>query len=114
LSKNGLGLFWSPDQPWLGSFDLQHRPMDKFFAALQTAADISKTAIDNSDQLAVEAVDLFLALIGAEAGHMGLRSLASGGIYICGGIMPKVSQHCWTIVTNIYAHMGAPKSQLLK
>lgn len=57
---------------------------------LQTAAEISKSAMDNSDQLAVEAVDLFLALIGAEAGHMGLRSLASGGIYICGGIMPKV------------------------
>lgn len=33
---------------------------------------------------------MFLALIGAEAGHMGLRSLASGGVYICGGIMPKV------------------------
>ncbi len=79
-------------------------------AVLQTAAEISKTAIDNSDQLAVEAVDLFLALIGAEAGHMGLRSLASGGIYICGGIMPKVSQHSWTIVTNIYAHMGSPRS----
>lgn len=60
---------------------------------MQTAAEISKSAMDNSDQLAVEAVDLFLALIGAEAGHMGLRSLASGGIYICGGIMPKV--HCW-------------------
>ena len=40
---------------------------------LQTAAEISKSAMDNSDQLAVEAVDLFLALIGAEAGHMGLR-----------------------------------------
>ena len=63
---------------------------------LQTAAEISKTAIDNSDQLAVEAVDLFLALIGAEAGHMGLRSLASGGIYICGGIMPKVQRHTFT------------------
>lgn len=58
----------------------------------QTAAEISKAAMDNSDQLAVEAVDLFLALIGAEAGHMGLRSLASGGIYICGGIMPKVQR----------------------
>ena len=62
-----------------------------FVSSLQTAAEISKSAIDNSDQLAVEAVDLFLALIGAEAGHMGLRSLASGGIYICGGIMPKVT-----------------------
>ncbi len=58
---------------------------------MQTAAEISKSASDNSDQIAVEAVDMFLALIGAEAGHMGLRSLASGGIYICGGIMPKVS-----------------------
>ena len=57
---------------------------------MQTAAEISKSAMDNSDQIATEAVDLFLALIGAEAGHMGLRSLASGGIYICGGIMPKV------------------------
>lgn len=62
----------------------------KWVCDLQTAAEISKSAMDNSDQLAVEAVDLFLALIGAEAGHMGLRSLASGGIYICGGIMPKV------------------------
>lgn len=57
---------------------------------MQTAAEISKTALDGSDPLAVEAVDIFLALIGAEAGHMGLRSLASGGVYICGGIMPKV------------------------
>lgn len=83
-----------------GSLDLQHGLTGDTFAVLQTAAEISKTAIDNSDQLAVEAVDLFLALIGAEAGHMGLRSLASGGIYICGGIMPKVIQHCWTTVTS--------------
>ena len=57
---------------------------------LQSAAEISKTALDCSDALAIEAVDLFCAIIGAEAGHMGLRSLASGGVYICGGIMPKV------------------------
>lgn len=57
---------------------------------VQSAAEISKTALDCSDALAIEAVDLFCAIIGAEAGHMGLRSLASGGVYICGGIMPKV------------------------
>ena len=38
----------------------------------------------------MEAVDLFLAIIGAEAGYMGLRTLASGGIYVCGGIIPRV------------------------
>lgn len=33
---------------------------------------------------------MFLSIIGAEAGHMGLRLLAKGGVYICGGITPKV------------------------
>ena len=41
--------------------------------------------------LAVEAVDLFLAIIGAEAGYLGLRALATGGVYLCGGITPRVS-----------------------
>jgi glucokinase len=35
-------------------------------------------ALAGTDELAVEAVDMFLAIIGAEAG------------YICGGITPKV------------------------
>lgn len=41
-------------------------------------------------RIAVEALDMFLSIVGAEAGHMALRSLASGGVYICGGIFPKV------------------------
>lgn len=93
-------LFASSSRIWVDSYirieSCQHSSA-KWVCDLQTAAEISKSAMDNSDQLAVEAVDLFLALIGAEAGHMGLRSLASGGIYICGGIMPKVtglSQPC--------------------
>ena len=32
---------------------------------------------------------MFLSIVGAEAGHMALRSLASGGVYIAGGIFPK-------------------------
>lgn len=39
-----------------------------------------------------EAVDMMLSIIGAEAGHMALRSLARGGVYIAGGITPKVSR----------------------
>jgi glucokinase len=58
--------------------------------ALQDAPSITKSALDKSDPLAVEAVDMFLAIIGAEAGYMGLRALASGGVYLCGGITPKV------------------------
>lgn len=51
---------------------------------------ISKAALSGADPIASEAVDIFLAIIGAEAGHMGLRLLAKGGVYICGGITPKV------------------------
>ncbi len=34
---------------------------------------------------------MFLSIVGAEAGHMALRSLATGGVYVCGGIPPRVS-----------------------
>lgn len=52
-------------------------------------AAVSAAALDGSDPLASEALDIFLSIVGAEAGHMALRSLATGGVYICGGIFPK-------------------------
>lgn len=58
---------------------------------MQAAPEITLGALEESDPLAMEAVDFFLAILGAEAGYMGLRILASGGVYVCGGIIPKVS-----------------------
>lgn len=55
-----------------------------------TPADVSIAAMDGSDPIASEALDMLLAIVGAEASHMALRSLASGGVYIAGGIFPKV------------------------
>lgn len=55
----------------------------------QDAPAITRGALEGTDLLAGEAVDMFLAIIGAEAGYMGLRALASGGVYLCGGITPK-------------------------
>ena len=37
-----------------------------------------------------EAVEWFCALYGAEAGNMALRVLARGGVYLCGGIAPRI------------------------
>ncbi|KXZ44218.1 hypothetical protein GPECTOR_71g579 [Gonium pectorale] len=54
------------------------------------AADISAAALLGTDPLAVEAVDLMFAIVGAEAGAMALRCLAKGGVYIAGGITPKL------------------------
>jgi len=55
-------------------------------------ASISTAALDKSDPVAVEALDMFLAIVGAEAGHMALRGLTTGGVYIAGGILPKVAE----------------------
>lgn len=52
--------------------------------ALQTPSEISKNALNSSCTICSQAVDLFLEVIGAEAGHMALRSLATGGVYIAG------------------------------
>ncbi|MDP2310546.1 MAG: glucokinase [Pseudomonadota bacterium] len=37
-----------------------------------------------------ETVDWFCALYGAEAGNLALRVLARGGVYLCGGIAPRM------------------------
>jgi glucokinase len=55
-----------------------------------TPADVSKAALLGKDPIASEALDIMLAIVGAEAGHMALRALSSGGVYICGGVFPKV------------------------
>ena len=46
---------------------------------------------------------MFLAILGCEAGFMGLRLLATGGVYICGGIGPKVAATtCATLPLKVW------------
>jgi glucokinase len=54
------------------------------------AAAISMAALDQSDELAVRALDLFVTLYGAEAGNLALKVKASRGVWIGGGIAPKI------------------------
>ena len=42
------------------------------------------------DPLAVKALDLFVSTYGAFAGNLALSTLAHGGVYIAGGIAPKI------------------------
>jgi glucokinase len=50
------------------------------------AAAIAEFAADKRDQLAVRALDLFVAVYGAFAGNMALTTLSRGGVYVAGGI----------------------------
>ncbi|MEI6258883.1 MAG: glucokinase [Deltaproteobacteria bacterium] len=50
---------------------------------------------------------MFVSILGAEAGNLALRMMASGGIYIGGGIPPRIIsalqsqyQTCRTAVTG--------------
>jgi glucokinase len=54
------------------------------------AAAISQAALADGCQLCVEAVEIFVQIYGAEAGNLALKMLATGGIYIGGGIAPKI------------------------
>lgn len=54
------------------------------------AEEISKAAMQGNDSLAGRAVRWFLALYGAEAGNVALKYLATGGMYLGGGIAPKL------------------------
>ncbi len=53
-------------------------------------ATISELGLSGTDALCTATVDLFCSLYGAEAGNLALRSVAVGGIYIGGGIAPKL------------------------
>jgi glucokinase len=61
--------------------------------ALETGdagAAISEAAMAGKDALAESALEMFVAIYGAQAGNLALTCLASGGVYIAGGIAPKI------------------------
>ncbi|MFQ5962397.1 MAG: glucokinase, partial [Candidatus Methylomirabilales bacterium] len=47
-------------------------------------------ALANQDELCVKALDIFVSIYGAEAGNLALKVKAVGGVYIGGGIAPKI------------------------
>ena len=53
-------------------------------------AVISRLGVAGEDPLCAEAVRLFVELYGAETGNLALKSLATGGIFIGGGIGAKI------------------------
>ena len=54
------------------------------------AAAISRAALAGTSPICVEALELFVALYGSEAGNLALKFLATGGVFLAGGIAPKI------------------------
>lgn len=55
-----------------------------------TAPDITQRALDGNDLLCVQAIDAFCAMLGTAAANLAVTQGAFGGIYIGGGIVPKL------------------------
>lgn len=67
-----------------------------FAARLDAAADrtplIVQAALDEADPdpLCVATLDMFVSILGAEAGNLALKVLATGGVYLGGGIPRRI------------------------
>ncbi|MEW6270397.1 MAG: glucokinase [Thermodesulfobacteriota bacterium] len=64
--------------------------LENEIASGDPGAAISQAALTRGEPLASRALDMFCELYGAEAGNMALRGLTFGGVYVGGGIGPKI------------------------
>jgi glucokinase len=63
------------------TIDVQHE---------DAAALISQAALDQRCPVCEKTLDRFVSIYGAEAGNLALTVLATGGVYVGGGIAPKI------------------------
>ncbi|NUN65683.1 glucokinase [Pseudanabaena biceps] len=64
---------------------------DKYNLAKELEASaIADAALNNTDPLAVQAMQIFVESYAAEAGNLALKLIPNGGLYIAGGIAPKI------------------------
>ena len=54
------------------------------------AAEIAEAGLKGQAAIAKQALDLFASIYGAEAGNLALKALTLDGVYVAGGIAPKL------------------------
>jgi glucokinase len=54
------------------------------------AAAISHAALSGQCSMCEQALEIFVAIFGAEAGNLALKLKATGGVFLAGGIAPKI------------------------
>ncbi len=75
---------YAPEPPWLAK---------QLLEASDATPLIVGAALNHEQQpceLAVAALQLFVSILGSEAGNLGLKLMASGGIYLGGGIPRRI------------------------
>ena len=74
--------------------DVEMLPVPPALAAALAAGDgaaaITQAGLTGTAPIATAALDLFVAIYGAEAGNLALKLMALGGVYVGGGIAPRI------------------------
>jgi len=74
---------YAPEPPWLAEqLQKAHDPTPVILtAAMQTQPPCA---------LCAATLDLFVSILGAEAGNLAMKVLSTGGVYVAGGIPPRI------------------------
>ena len=66
-------------------------PLRNDMAREDPGAALTRYALAKSDPMAIEALDLFVDAYGSQAGNLALTLLATGGVYVAGGIARQIA-----------------------
>jgi glucokinase len=88
LSGQGLYNIYS----WLKGTGIYREPvwLRKNFEENDPARVITEAAIEGKHPLCVESLKVFVSILGAVAGNLALTGLTTGGVFLGGGIPPKI------------------------
>ncbi|HEY6769014.1 MAG TPA: glucokinase [Candidatus Sulfotelmatobacter sp.] len=70
--------------------DREPEELGKEIESGDAAAAISRAAMNRTCPLAEKALDLWITVYGAEASNLALKVMATGGLFLAGGISPKI------------------------
>ncbi len=87
---SGPGLFTI--YKWLSGLNGTEEPswLTERFRLMAPPRAISTAAIVEKEPVCVEALDMFISIIGAAAGNLALTGMTTGGVFLGGGILPEI------------------------
>ena len=77
---------------WLKKYHNHREPawIQERFQAGDASKIISDAALVEKEPLCVESLDMFVSILGAATGNLALTGMTTGGVYLAGGICPKI------------------------